>query len=279
MGDVKNVIVDAKKDLYWALAFLFILALLWYFSGGPSRDTAKMGPFISGKNGQSVEELSKSIQTTKAGYLSIGSDAKKTDPQQEYIEIRISSSNKNPVLITGLTLKNKNGEQAVIGKGTKMPYINYINPQEDIYLQPGETAIVSTGQSPIGINFLINRCSGYLAQMQEFFPKLKLECPDPIKDELLPAMLDNTCLDYIKKEFEKCKTKITFPYGVSANCQSYVNERLNYNSCVNWHKKDSNFYKTEWRVYLGRNAEFWDNSHDIVTLSDSEGKIIDWRSY
>lgn len=279
MADAKNIIIDAKKDLYWALAFLFILALLWYFSGGPSRDTSKAGPFITSQNEQRAEGLNETIQIAKAGYLSVGSDAKKSDPQQEYIEIRISSSNKNPLLLTGLVLKNKNNEQVVIGKGAKTPYINYINQQEDIYLQPGETAIISTGQSPIGNNFLINKCSGYLSQMQEFFPKLKIECPDPIKDELLPAMLDNACLDYIKKEFEKCKTKITFPYGVSTNCQSYINERINYNSCVNWHKKDSDFYKKEWRVYLGKNSEFWNNSHDIVTLSDSEGKIIDWRSY
>lgn len=278
---------QTKKDLLMALGFITIIFLIWIFTGGPSRPTATSGPFIKTLNApqfnfsnpESKNGIdSASIYKNKAS-IGSSSPAKEKDPQKEYVEIRTSSNNKEPVNISSWYLENKNGEKLKIGQAATLPLLGEINIQQDILLKPGEKVIVATGWSPIGTNFQINKCIGYFSQMQDFYPKLSDKCPDPIKDEVLPASLDNACIDYINREFKLCTAYITLPANLSNNCKEYINERINYNGCIVWHKKNSDFYKPEYRVYLKKDSELWNNEHEKIILYDDGGKIIDWISY
>ncbi len=210
--------------------------------------------------------------------------SKETEPNEEYVEIKADKKNKNPMKITGWKLKGKSGFDIIIGKGAFYVYASADSqPQEDIYLKPGEKAVIITGSSPIGTSFKLNKCAGYFEQFHEFTPELDTECP-LLRDEELPTSLINNddCLDYIDR-VSSCQTIISIPYKysfkLSSSCQDYVLQNANYKTCLENHKDDSDFYLPEWRVYLDRNEELWKKKRETITLYDSKNNIIDSRSY
>ena len=80
--------------------------------------------------------------------------------------------------ITGWKLKGKTGLDIAIGQGASYIYSNVASqPQENIYLKPGEKAIIITGKSPLGTSFKLNKCAGYFEQFHEFAPELNIDCP------------------------------------------------------------------------------------------------------
>jgi len=210
--------------------------------------------------------------------------AKKTNPDEEYLEIKADKKNKSPMKITGWKLKGKTGLDVVIGKGASYIYASAASqPQEDIYLKPGEKAVIVTGESPLGTSFKLNKCAGYFEQFHEFTPELDTECP-LLRDEEPPANLINNdqCLDYTDR-MSSCQTVVSIPYKyslkLSSSCQDYVTQNANYKTCLEKHKDDSDFYLPEWRVYLDRSEELWKKKRETITLYDGKNNIIDSKSY
>lgn len=270
---------EAKKELLWVVVILFILGFFWYYSDEPNQPAAKQGIFLSNQRQFGQEIIPGGISPSQTAYISIDSAISQTDPQKEYIQIKASSSNKNPINISSWTIENKNGEKIKIGGVTNLPVLSQINTESDLYLPAEGTAYVSTGQSPIGTNFRQNKCTGYFSQMQNFYPNLPKKCPDPVKDEFLPSTLDNKCIDYLNTNAKICETMITLPSSLSQECKQYINERLIYNGCTSWHKNDNDFYEDSWRVYLNKSTEMWEGEHGTITLRDQNEKIIDQRQY
>lgn len=288
---------DAKKDLIWVLAFLIILAIVWYYTGGPSRPSSISGLFLNQPREQYSEELRKTTEGIVSGtpapagspaslpesayknkaFLYAGYNAQQSDPQKEYVEIQASSQNVQPLHITGWALVGKNGLDIKIGQGAYLAYSAQVNPQEDIFLKPGEKVIIVAGESPIGTNFRLNKCTGYFEQFQDFYPSLPKDCPEP-KNEDLPSNLNDQCLNYLER-LPRCEMQISIPPGLSFNCQTYINDKINYKTCVELYKNDSDFYKPEWRIYLGRKEQLWKTERETIILKDENGKIIDWKSY
>lgn len=278
-----------KKDLLWALLFFAAVFIIWLIAGGPSKEPKEGGLFFKSP----VDKMSEGIKmpinqgagssgeyTEKDSvYLTAGGEAKESDPKKEFITVQASFSNKNPVNISGWSLDGKSGERIKIGRGALVPFLGQDNIQGDVLLAPGEKATISSGESPIGISFKLNKCAGYFNQLQTFIPPIYGRCPDPIKDEILPATLDNNCIDYIKNNFKNCTEYITLPTSFTDACRQYANDRLNYNSCANRHKRDLDFYKPEWRIYLNKKYNLWNNEHDKIILYDQNNNIIDSRSY
>ncbi len=287
---------EVEKDLIYTILILIGLALVWYFTGGPSRPLANSGPFLKKPVEQHQQEIlyrtkeeAGNSPTSKKGpgrdsafkyqaTLAVGSGARESSPQKEYIEIKASSVNKKFLLLTGWSLKNKNGQEVKIGKGSYLPFPAKINSQQIIFLKPGEKAYVVTGESPIGTSFRVNKCAGYFEEFQNFYPPLAKECP-PASEANTPGYLDGNCLSFINS-IPKCKTASdNVPLELSGSCRKYVTQKINYQTCVQNHKNDSDFYGKEWRIYLGKNKELWNNGKETVILSDENGKMIDWQTY
>ena len=210
--------------------------------------------------------------------------AKETNPDEEYIEIKADKKNKSPMKITGWKLKGKNSIDVLIGKGASYIYASIASqPQEDIYLKPGEKAVIATGASPLGTSFKLNKCAGYFEQFNEFTPELDTECP-LLRDEEPPSGISNNdqCLDYIDR-VSSCSTVVSIPYKysskLSSSCQDYVLQNANYKTCLEKHKNDSDFYLPEWRIYIGRSEELWKKKRETITLYDDKNNIIDSKSY
>lgn len=279
------------KDAGWLAFFLIILGVIWFAQGGPEK-LAHQAPFV-----KSPSPTDFSAKKQPAASLEIGekpavlelvnesrykekvflraSASKETDPQKEYLEIRISSKIE-PVLITGWKLKGKEGLEIAVGNGAYLPYSGQVNPQEPIYLKPNGKAIIVTGRSPLGTSFRLNICTGYFNQFQKFYPSLPQECPE-IDEKEVPLTYPDACYDFVRG-LPRCRMPLSIPPAAGNDCILFINKKANYSDCVALHKNEPDFYKGEWRVYLGRDKELW-GKRDKISLIDGERKIVDEVSY
>jgi hypothetical protein len=157
-----------------------------------------------------------------------------------------------------------------------------VNAVQPISLEPGSSAILTTGISPVGISFRENTCSGYLGELQSFTPELPSECPAPSEALLLNAdnlrAYGDTCIDYVQT-LSQCHFPATVPSNLTPACRSFIANTLSYNGCTQAHRNDPSFALPSWRVYLGLKAEFWYNTHDVIRLLDDQGRVVDVLTY
>ncbi len=266
---------DPKKDLFFFLALLIGLMFLWYALGGRNSPGAKGGPFLQPPVGGQTSSIgSKNTNAPNKIYLSAPYGGRQNSSGQEYLKIEAPPSNGGRVNITGWRIQNNRGESVIIGQGVTLPRLYQQNYFENIYLAPGEVAYVTTGLSPVGASFKTNKCSGYFDQAGGFSPALSKDCPNPAGGEAIPSYVNNQCLDFLRS-VSRCQTSFSYPSNLSGNCQNFISENLNYNGCVNSHKDDSDFYQSEWRLYLGRSSTMWSYSGNTILLKDASGKLID----
>lgn len=214
------------------------------------------------------------------------SNASSTD---EYVQISLASNAVDAVKITGWSLESEATYNAeIIPKGTRLPTSGVVNASEDIVLQPGERAIISTGPSPVGASFMENKCIGYFATTQKFSPSLSPSCPSA-SDELLaaygrPYIHDPACIDYTKT-LSRCQIPLSKPAKLNDTCESFLVDRLNYNGCVSAHRTEPDFAGNTWRVYLnrtdkkGKTLPLWRTKHEVVRLIDDRGKTVAQFTY
>lgn len=190
-------------------------------------------------------------------------------PTEEYVELRASSFNKSRVLISGLILKNRKNDSAQIGRDE---FGNLI------FLNPGESAVIATSQSPRGFNFKVNRCSGYLAQAKTYSPPLPSFCPR-VSELNLPDDLSDNCISFLKR-IPNCTTpNINFQTGIDDKCSRFVGEHANYTGCVSDFKNLPDFDQKEWRAWLGRTQELWSNTRETIRLFSPSGALLAEISY
>lgn len=242
--------------------------LLNYFLGyrpgvGPTTDPA-VSPYASYVR----------LEKSKAG---------ESDPKKEYVTIRVLSTAKQSVTLTGWKLQSTaTSLSVVIGPSAELPFLGDINYESPIVAGPKSVVVVTTGSSPNGASFRLNKCTGYFEQFQDFAPTLPKECPKP-KDEMLlypeKTASNQVCADYIGNIAQCTLVLASIPGNVGNNCQSFIQENLSYNGCIMKHKNEPDFYKDEWRVYLKRSQELWKNNHDRILLLDENGKLVSAVNY
>jgi len=213
--------------------------------------------------------------------LSGSSSAKNTDPNKEYLTLTADTKNSSPIKISGLKLKSvASGQEAIIPKGFKtLTSTDFPGQPTDVYLDPGQKAILATTKSPVSHSFLLNSCSGYLGQFLNFVPSISGSCP-LAKNEvgLDGAKLNDECLNYIDT-IRSCQRPTDIPVKLNGICREFVNQNINYGACVNLHQQDVNFYKNEWRIYLGRTIDLWKTSREEINLLDENGNILSTLKY
>lgn len=210
--------------------------------------------------------------------LSSVSSAGSSDPLQESIQIHLSSTATGPVTISGWSLSSgATGNSALIPNGTEVPVSGTVEALAPITLAPGTTALIISGRSPIGGSFRENACIGYFSQYQTFSPSISYKCPDPsaeLQSFYGPNYIrDASCIDYVSR-LARCTVVLTPPTNLSGSCQSFLENHLNYNGCVQSHQNDSSFKGDTWRVYLGRSSSMWRSSHEVVKLTDNNGDTV-----
>lgn len=306
-----------KGDGIFFLGVLAFFFILWFATGGPSKPISFAGPFITPiTDVDSVQEGYGSTEPVDfrarsvwsdimggnfSGGTSIGGVSNPSpyrgqirvsgggtgseDPDREYVTLRVSG--KDSVDITGWRLvSGASGRGARIPEGALLPRSGRVNDTGRIVLNPGDEAIVVTGEAPTGVSFKENKCTGYFMSRQEFYPTLSNQCPSPYQEFEKyyggNELRDDKCYNLMRST-PSCKTPSDS--GVSKACSALIDDYLTYNGCVEHHKDDADFAGDTWRIYLeyensrGRSDELWKSSRDAVKLLDSEGRTVDLYTY
>lgn len=195
----------------------------------------------------------------------------------EYITFTVYGNNTNSINITGWSIKSDvTGNQLFIGTGSSDPTRVAPTP---ILISSGSEVTVSTGISPVGTSFQLNKCSGYFGQLNNYVPPIDRQCPYWSKQDFPEAILkDSNCMSYINT-FYGCKIYPGDNFDLTPYCNGFVKQHASYEGCLNDYGSDSDFYKKEWRVFLGSNFPVWHKNKDTLRLLDAQGKVIDIYSY
>ncbi|MBY0539595.1 hypothetical protein K2P56_04160 [Patescibacteria group bacterium] len=313
--------IGALGALIVFLLFLVFLGILWAATGGPQRSLSHSGPFLKPPTAPGVELKEGAVKgsTFEADGTTIrevtveadsllnyffnnpkggtntadspyandveirrgNSDA--ANPNEEYIIIETSRSMTRNITITGWMLESRTtGIRAPIGSAAQVFMLGGVSSELPITIGPNSIVYITTGRSPNGASFRINKCSGYLEQYQDFEPGLDADCPDPADEALANPQKTGTntaCIDFIDN-VRRCELYAdTIPYEVGSQCRDFILNDLSYNGCVNRHRNDPDFYINEWRVFLNRQQELWNNTHEQIRLLDENGKLIGSLTY
>ena len=309
--------MGAKSDLIFVILVIIALGFVWVFTGGPGRARLNKGIFLKppapldsgktygkinlggsqvkvstggGTNKSSTDTEQAEVNTSSSQFenkVSIKNSStgpKKSSSLEEYITLSASSRNHEKISITGWMLESMvSKKQVTIGGATEVFISGLVNSETPLKLAPGETVVISTGLSPIGASFKINKCSGYLEQFQDFFPELSKKCPYPNDefDEIVSGIpvTDMVCEDFVDS-ISRCEMELSaFPLGASNQCVEFVSNTINYTGCVKQHRNDLDFFTKEWRIFLGQNSEIWRAKRETIRLIDSSGKVVDTYTY
>lgn len=235
--------------------------------------------------------------------------SQETNPNEEYIVLRASSKNVEPIVITGWTLKNAGDQKyyndggsqvrgtssyVTIPTGTDLFSDTELNTLYPISLYPNDYAIVVSGRMPISypinvdLSFRVNKCSGYIESLDNynFSPTLRSYCPT-YRDIPDTDLLDDTCGNFVRNigqcltpsiQHDKYGNELIGGRIIPISCISYVEKNYSYGGCVKEFSNDDDFLTHEWRIFL-HSFIMWSRMNETITLLDSEGKIVSTLSY
>ncbi len=286
---------------------LFSLALVWYaFTNTPNTGALRLFQmdFLSSISKQVVDPLSPGT-VTDAPYVDLSSlgeispYAQKvtivkdkipiigSDLKNEYITIKANKWNKNPINISDWSIQSMITDVWIgLPQGVKVYQAGVVNTPSDIYLAPGETAIISSRPSPVGVSFHENVCTPFLGTTQTFDPPLTGSC-------IAPATLMQPTINNIKAYGGECVTlaentpRCTYltssslaGKNVSQACKDFLIPKLTYTYCVGEKKNDKKFFGSKrWRIFLGEHKRLWKDSYEVIRLLDEKGRTVDVFSY
>lgn len=291
------------------IGIILLFFALWLVGGGPNRPISFQGPYLTpitttgdtadayggerqarspgllgdllGDGGTQISTGNASAQRGSVTLERSTSGARASDPEEEYVTIRLSSSAQSGVSVTGWQLKSEvSGASLIIPSGVEVLRMGSVNQASAIMLAPGEDAVITTGRSPAGSSFQENICTGYLDQFQAYTPSLESSCPVPLAefDDYFENEGDEECENFVRS-IDYCSTDVDMPSEVSSTCERFVEERLTYTGCVRAHEKDADFSIPVWRVFAGGRTTLWGDDRDVIQLIDASGKIVDVLSY
>ncbi len=211
------------------------------------------------------------------------------DVQAEYVELKALETNTSAINITGWSLQSMvSGVRIYIQDGVEDIIMNDVNPTYKIGLAPGQSAIVSSSPSPVGVSFQSNLCTGYFNQFQKYEPPLTRSCPSPA--QVLPPTVANIatygseCLELASSLFrcEYLTDEILEEedISVSSACTEHLRTTLTYTSCrAAYHNSPEYLKGSQWRIFLGAQAPLWNKQYEVIRLLDELGRTVDVYAY
>jgi len=197
--------------------------------------------------------------------------------ENDYLILR--NKDKALINITGWTIKTKRETITVPQAIEKLRHPISSNIDSDIRLIYRDEVIISTGLSPQGVNFRTNKCTGYLDQYSQFHLSLDEDCPYASESEC--SYLSNACQDFID-DLHRCEIPdYSGDLDVSSDseCVDFLNEKFNYKQCYEDYKQDADFFGNEWRIFLSKSIDIFDNDGDTIVLRDENGLKVNEFKY
>lgn len=223
---------------------------------------------------EKVEEENASVYSDRVYISSI----RNVGTFNEYAVLGVKNNQGESVLLSGWKLRSTvTGGEMTIGGAVNIPEFGLTSENPIIISERRATVIVSHAISPIRQSFRANICMGYLDENDYFEPSLGRSCPSPSKTApSVSNITNNDCLDYIET-ISRCEIpkERDYPEEITRSCKEYIEENVNYESCVAKHQFDENFFIDEWRVFAKVRGILWLKDRDVIQLIDNSGKIVD----
>jgi hypothetical protein len=238
---------------------------------------------------EELEKIKKYGETSPyAGLIKIRKNSgslRATDPSREYVVLETLRGSNEPITISGWKLQSAiSGIELEIPEAVHLVFPGVTGSALPVVVLPLDKIYITTGRSPIGVSFRVNKCSGYYNQFQKFIPSINTKCGDP-SDEILNydrdpyIFIDNTCMDYVDR-MPTCKAPISpLPVNLSYTCAEAIIDEINYGACIENHKNDEDFRRPDWRIFLKRDSDVWRSKRELIKLLDESGKTVDYYSY
>jgi hypothetical protein len=272
------------KGVFIIALFLIVVFGIWRFSSGFLGDILGSENATSTAKKTSVKKISVSPESLELSYYNNWvkfipvPSVKESYPEKEYAAIEVTQPNLSGTDATNWVLENSQGEKVILGKATPLYISGKVNATSSLQIKAGDRLIISTGRSPVGVSFRVNKCSPYLEQFQDFVPPLSGECPY-VSSEKNFYSLPSACQIFIQS-MPRCETTtLPLPPDSGVACKTFLDASANYNGCVATHKNDPDFYLKEWRIFLRKDKELWSQPNDTIMLLDEKGKLIDSIKY
>lgn len=212
------------------------------------------------------------------------SDSVNLKKVQNHLEVEFDTTNVSSFSPSFWRISSRElGSSSIIGPVVSFFVQGVVNQSESLTITKPTRLVINEGRSPVGASFRINSCSGYLSQFQNFSPALERNCKSWNRDDLVDmegsSELSESCLTLIEN-IPPCLVMYDgFPEGTSLSCQEFIANNLNYNSCVDIHKSDPDFFTNEWRIYLGSEEPLFESEDDIIEIHDENGRLVKNLSY
>lgn len=194
---------------------------------------------------------------------------------QKQINLSAAYSGSGSIDITGWRIVSLQRGETIIGKGLSLPQFNSFS--SDIRLGSGRSVKIIAGLSPLLSNFQVNSCFGWLNNVYNIDSSLNY-CPLIQISDLTGLGLDSACQNLILNSGSCRAPSDTVLNNYSRECRLWVEQNLNYNTCVKKHMNESDFYKG-WQIYTGNDNLFYDQLHDRLELRDQSGQLVDSYEY
>jgi len=281
---IENQTVDdgdfrPSKAIFIIIVFLLIITGLWVFFSGSGKGGTSNTPTtsIAGKNTPPGNSIT--IDPAKSFYngwvkISDTSATAENYPQREFIQITVIQKNLSSVDVSKWMLVNQKGEGVALGQVSMLPSFGKVNPTVPLKINGGDVLTVSSGASPIGVSFRMNRCLPYFEQFNDFIPPIQADnCPFPTNNKAFQSV-DGACQNFANN-IPMCQTFADkLPASVGSACKTFIDNHASYRGCVSEYQDNSGFYTNEWRIFLNKDHQMW-ASGDTITLIDGDRKTID----
>ena len=302
----------SSSNLAGIIILVGLIVIMLVAPKAPSNSNSTSNPpknTVSNSNQETV--LVPSSSHAEDVSIGTGNASHAYQPYEEYVTItnrgrtlvditnwKLENNKDNRGYDFGGTLRYFAADRAFIPQATLFVSPRGFNVFQNVLLQPGETAIVTTGniglQSPFRIvSFKENICSGYIEDLPEykFTPPLTRNCPRPAIEPGVSA-LDTDCRKFVERmsschmpKFDTRNKEGDICYNcvdgkvLSSSCVAFIKNHFNYNSCIANHVNDSDFSGRTWRIFLGMGWEMWAKDYETIELFDQLGRLVDSRSY
>jgi hypothetical protein len=228
--------------------------------------------------GFSREDLSPYFQEVKVSSVSSYSSA--SGEKSVTIRMNYSVPQGQAINITGWRVKSNRGE-IFLPQAVRIYEPNGSNGESDIVVSGSGNISLYRGRSPIGKNFRLNKCTGYLQKTYNFSPSLPLSCPRVERSELIN--FSGQCQSYILSLSSCALPNLniynSFPGTDQGNeCRAFLSGITEY-ACFRDHNNDSNFLSNEWRIWMEFNDNIFDGQHDRILVFDKDGLLVSEKLY
>ncbi len=219
--------------------------------------------------GFTPEELSPNYKKVRISSISPGLG---TSPSR--IALQANTSGAEAVSLGGWTFRSNRDSQRIAQAVELYAPYGLLTPQ-GIVLGQSDFLNIYSAASPIGVNVRTNKCFGYLERHIDFNPRFGVGCP--ALDRTPVPSFTGVCQDYLRS-LGSCVEPLSNPPVPHDDyaCRDYL-AKINYTSCFEKHRGDTDFLRREWRIWA--KTKFMDPKHDRILLLDAQGLLVDLFIY